>query len=302
MNRVTESPSSSTAVVERGRSRGTSAAVEIANHPTDATRERVDHETVTDHSARDSTPDDMSRNTPIRDNDGMSSHDRLLDSESITMHANSTNRFTGKALSINITYLKARPWYFVLTPICPSESLNQSCDLDCMELEPNGPSHIFKDDHMKFWGLNKSLETFVAPKAQKNDKEQLRELVESACLELQEEWRKVYKAEKEQSLFCTIICPPCRCAIHDALIISNNKKELWERKLEFSIRIDERLPTTCCPQADKLKRLQTLAVTLHEFDEGKLTKFHDGGQLQKVDLFYLEQRIRRLEMDRYWGA
>ncbi|KAM7196737.1 hypothetical protein V8F20_006930 [Naviculisporaceae sp. PSN 640] len=196
-----------------------------------------------------------------------------------------------KELLIDLDALKESSFYFVLTPICPSEPSGQAR----VAFGPNAPTHIFKDDDKKSWGLTHNLHTFIYPKDRKVYLHKLQEVSEFVCPELQEELAELYKKQKKQATFCTFLVPPCSCVIHDALIVSNNAPYI--DRLEYIVRIDERIPTTCCRREDQLERLRTLATTLREFDEGKRAGFKKGRYLAKIDLPYLEKRIRTLELE-----
>jgi len=187
-------------------------------------------------------------------------------------------------------------FYFAFTPNCPTSGLGLSCDMDRLEIQNDGPSHLFKNDNAKVWGLSKRLRKLIVPNRDKYDLEKIAE----ASHDVQGELLESYMEERKRT--CIIFCPPCRCAIRDALIISMMSDEL----VDYTIRIDDRIPASCCQETDKIRRLRTLVQTLSAFDEGQMTeprehmtKIGCAPLLARVDRAYIEQRVYQLEIKFY---
>lgn len=70
----------------------------------------------------------------------------------------------------------------------------------------------------------------------------------------------------------TILCALCRCTIRDALTVSQQ----WAGCLSYAVRIDDRIPASCCPETAKLQRLQSSVQTLYEYNKGLLNRFGLG--------------------------
>lgn len=120
--------------------------------------------------------------------------------------------------------------------------------------------------------------------------------IADAHYDLQEVFVEAHQMDKERERTCTVVCPPCRVAIRSALMAG---QEYYRKKLKYIVRIDDRLPASCCPEHKKLGRLQSLAHALVELDQGELKAFDDAHLLKIVDRPYLDQRIYDLQMKEY---
>ena len=165
--------------------------------------------------------------------------------------------------------------------------------MDKLEIRPDGPSHLFKNDNSRIWGLGQRFEDLIVRKKQTYGADKIEKIAE-ANYDLQQELLDAYKNQQKQ--LCTILCPPCRCAIRDALIISGQSDG---DVLGYTVRIDDRIPASCCTEIGKLQLLRTFAQRLCEYDEVLLTEPDNANLLKHIDRSYLEQRIYDLETKAY---
>ena len=92
-----------------------------------------------------------------------------------------------------------------------------------------------------------------------------------------------------------IYCPPCACAIRSALTIcKNNSSDL----IKYIVRVDERLPCSCCPYSTVVETITSLLQTMQltESDQlGRLERDLNIGLLKHLDRQWIEKMLYQLE-------
>jgi hypothetical protein len=94
-----------------------------------------------------------------------------------------------------------------------------------------------------------------------------------------------------------ILCPPCLCQLHTAIIICIGAEV--SPLLEFCIRIDDRLPSSCCRGGQPAERLKSIDQKIKDLEGclsvskavSKLTAHNIG----RIDCPWLEKRIFQVE-------
>ncbi|KAH6869266.1 prion-inhibition and propagation-domain-containing protein [Thelonectria olida] len=184
--------------------------------------------------------------------------------------------------------------YFVFTSTCLTSALGLSCDMDRLEVRSDGPSHVFDNDNRRIWGLGSRFNKLIVPKMPLIDFERISDAPYEVQGHLDTFLESHYPLAKVK-----ILCPPCRCAVRTALLVCSQQSS---KKVEYKVGIDDRMPVSCCPEAEKLQRLRSLFKTLRELDEGSIGDEAVGIRkdlLKHLDRPSLEHRIYRLETELY---
>ncbi|EKJ68580.1 hypothetical protein FPSE_11238 [Fusarium pseudograminearum CS3096] len=184
--------------------------------------------------------------------------------------------------------------FFVFTQDCPSSS-SLSCGLERLEIHRDGPSFVFENDKERVWGLGNRITEAINPsidgdkiKGFADANYDVQEAISGVMTDL---INKMYPAARVY-----ICCPPCRCAIRTALIISQGQnKDI----IHYRIRVDERIPCSCCPSKEKLHRLRSIHKTTCEWDMGLIVDEPFGAYIRYIDRVWLEKRIYTLETELY---
>jgi hypothetical protein len=93
-----------------------------------------------------------------------------------------------------------------------------------------------------------------------------------------------------------IYCPPCVCLIQTALNLPQGAG--MSRLLEFCIRIDDRLPSSCYHGSEALERLTSVDKNIKDIEAGKcVLKDFLPTEVDTIDCPWLEQRIFKLEQE-----
>jgi Prion-inhibition and propagation len=114
---------------------------------------------------------------------------------------------------------------------------------------------------------------------------------ETSTYKLPKAYRKIAK------MF--ILCPPCLCQLHTALLICLGAEV--SPLLEFCIRIDDRLPSSCCRGGQPSERLKSFDQRI-KYLEGRMTAakavpIQAANNIGRIDCPWLEKRIFRVEGD-----
>jgi hypothetical protein len=96
-----------------------------------------------------------------------------------------------------------------------------------------------------------------------------------------------------------ILCPPCLCQIHTAMRICQGAEV--SPLLEFCIRIDDRLPSSCCRGRQPSERLKYIDKEIVDL-EARLTHSFASSiaaarQIGRIDCPWLQKRIFQVEED-----
>lgn len=92
-----------------------------------------------------------------------------------------------------------------------------------------------------------------------------------------------------------VYCPPCACAIRTALRICQEKSS---ELIKYVVRVDERLPSSCCSYSTIVDTISSLlrTIQLTESDQlGRLTDILHFSMLRFLDRQWIEKMIYRLE-------
>ncbi|RSM07387.1 hypothetical protein CEP52_005209 [Fusarium oligoseptatum] len=184
--------------------------------------------------------------------------------------------------------------YFVFTSTCFTSALGLSCNMERLEVRSDGPSHVFDNDDTKIWGLGSRFKKLIVPEIPRIDFEGISNVPYRAQGHLDAFLKSHYPLAKVK-----IFCPPCRCAVRTALLVCSQQSS---KEVEHKVGIDDRVPTSCCLESEKLQRLRSLFKTIRELDEGTI-----GDEvvpirkdlLKHLDRPSLEHRIYRLETELY---
>ncbi|RTE78958.1 hypothetical protein BHE90_006573 [Fusarium euwallaceae] len=184
--------------------------------------------------------------------------------------------------------------YFVFTSTCFTSALGLSCDMEMLEVRGDGPSHVFDNDGTKIWGLGSRFKKLIVPEMPLIDFKRISNAPYEARGHINTFLKSHYPLAKVK-----IFCPPCRCAVRTALLVCSQQSS---KEVEYKVGIDDRMPTSCCLESEKLQRLRSLFKTIRELDEGTI-----GDEavpirkdlLKHLDRPSLEHRIYRLETELY---
>ncbi|KAK6532024.1 hypothetical protein TWF694_003187 [Orbilia ellipsospora] len=178
-------------------------------------------------------------------------------------------------------------WIFAFTLGCRAAALNTSCGTEKIEISTSGPSFIFDNDIERTWGLRNQLDQAINAKI---NPDFLDNLIGSIGFELQDTLTEaLYPA-----VTVNIYCPPCRCLVRTALLVCRK----YNRLSKYRVRVDDRLPASCCSELDKLQRMRGFANTLYESDDGLAPSgigYYSWDLLKNLDRVWLEQRVYYLE-------
>ncbi|KAK6530802.1 hypothetical protein TWF281_007639 [Arthrobotrys megalospora] len=200
-------------------------------------------------------------------------------------NTDSTNRFTFKTSG----YLK---WIFAFTTECRAAAIGSSCETERLEITPSGPSFIFDNDIARQWGLKNRIDRIVD--AQGKHLAKLESWTENwSGLELQD----ALIGSSYPAVIINIYCPPCRCSLKTALSICSSSKT--QKLSQYRVRVDDRLPASCCTNSDNLRRMRSIAKTSYDLDDQLLKRNSRSSisweSLENLDRLWLEQRIYDLE-------
>ena len=187
-------------------------------------------------------------------------------------------------------------FYFVLTSPCPTATLGLSCDTRHLEIQVGGPSYVFEHDSLRQWGLGNRVKQLINVPSPILDGDTIRNM----SLELASHYDSYLESQYPLAKV-KILCGPCKCAVRTALEVC---REQSKKEINYSVCIDDRMQTSCCPGNKKLQRLRDLFRTLRAYDEEWRDIAVIGLEkdlLTRVDRVHLEQRIYQLETEVYEG-
>ena len=88
-----------------------------------------------------------------------------------------------------------------------------------------------------------------------------------------------------------VYCPPCLCALKTALDASFYQND---SVYDISVKVDDRLPCTCCPIEDTIGRLRAFLVYLDDVDSGVIST-GSNLYLRRIDRPWIERRVYILQ-------
>jgi hypothetical protein len=191
-----------------------------------------------------------------------------------------TRRFT-------VFNLDLEPFYFIFTPECNFDQ-EGLCDDDNFGLKSLSLSEL------SFLPRSRVLDTGTPAFHVK----------ESLNLEFDREDMKILRAQnlKDHELIMdaikaklplahmTLYCAPCIRAIRTALLTCARESSTF---LGCLVRVDDRIPSSCCPEVRKLDRLVSLVSRVKEREAGTLQYLHEN--FKYLDRPWIEKRIYELE-------
>ncbi|KAE9362631.1 hypothetical protein N431DRAFT_490391 [Stipitochalara longipes BDJ] len=205
-------------------------------------------------------------------------------------------------LQFNLTNSLLHRMYFVCTSTCLTSSSRANCDEQSLgtmsiskdtpdlfpDIFPTGSPHGSRilgariEETMKA-GLGEQLLEMLREDAGNSQFSQLKNLALEASLPL----KKV-----------DVYCAPCACAIQSALKMCY---ESSTKLIAYITKVDDRISASCCPKSTMIGRLNSLLLTIQEFESAILSKEpHLMSFLLKfIDRVWIEQRMYHLETQLY---
>ncbi|KAH0536310.1 hypothetical protein FGG08_006803 [Glutinoglossum americanum] len=182
--------------------------------------------------------------------------------------------------------------YFVFTPVCSSDLLKEACDeatLGSLSLSRDGPHFLANPSFGKI--ITKAINPVFS-----YDSLQI----------LQQpnyEFPEIQKLALEASLPLArvdVFCAPCACAIQTAIRLCHAESS---ELISYEVKVDDRIPVSCCANLSKIDRLNSLLIKIQEHDAGLLNdQSHLNTQwIRFLDRVWIEQRIYELETTIYTG-
>lgn len=161
---------------------------------------------------------------------------------------------------------------FILTQPCVSSIKGITCSADRIPLAGQGV--CFVDEFLSLTSLAGRLNDTIGRRIMK---------------------KILYKGYTLPLATVNVYCGPCNCAIKTAakLCTRSTKPEI-----PFKVRIDHRLPVSCCSNGDLLGRLRKLLRAVEDWELG-VTSGKDDVLESYLDRAWLEQRIYELELSGY---
>jgi len=193
--------------------------------------------------------------------------------------------------------------WFAYLPTCPSSSMGLSCGTACLELGNGCPAFIGDDDSAKKWGLGPKLRSAVKNGQDLTKVEETLEKVSNMSYEIQEKVADLLtpiSADVRPSSRMHIYCAPCRCAVRTALILS---RQGISAKTTF-VRIDDRIPSTCCDARDITTQLRSFIATVNARELSQVDWFPIDSRQVDVDYIdkeWIENRVYTLDSELYEG-
>ncbi|KAK4208738.1 prion-inhibition and propagation-domain-containing protein [Rhypophila decipiens] len=218
-------------------------------------------------------------------------------------NAQSNQKQLDESPGFTIQYTFKWSFWFAFMPSCPSLSLSLSCATKFFEINQGCPAFISETDKTKRWGLGPKIKrTLKDPNPQKF--QDTLDKISNISSELQEKLGDLLdpitaSLGPQSDLKLHIYCPPCRCAVRTALILCRQGMVNSSNSL---VRIDERIPSTCCEGQHIAERLQSFIDTINAYDMGHLQQRGDlawWGNMLYVDKEWIENRIYALELELY---
>lgn len=208
-----------------------------------------------------------------------------------------------KELSFELEHKSLWSLWFAFLPNCPSSSLGFSCATRFLEINPDCPAFINVEDAKKKWGLGPKINRALQKDPDIEKYQETLEKVSNISYDLQDKVADlldpITAGLRTQSTL-HIYCPPCRCAIRTALILCHQRLsggEVW-------VRVDDRIPTTCCDAQDTAQLLQSLIDTINAYELGQENVFPSGSRRRDVEYMdkeWIENRVYTLQVDLYAG-
>lgn len=208
-----------------------------------------------------------------------------------------------KELSFEIEYRSLWSLWFAFLPNCPSSSLGLSCATRFLEINADCPAFINVEDAKKTWGLGPKIKRALQKDPDIGKYEETLDKVSNISYELQDKVADlldpITAGLRAQSTL-HIYCPPCRCAIRTALILCHqglSGGKAW-------VRVDDRIPTTCCDAQDTAQLLQSFIETINAYELDQKNVFPSGsyrGDVEYMDKEWIENRVYTLQVDLYAG-
>ncbi|KAI9856456.1 MAG: hypothetical protein M1813_009112 [Trichoglossum hirsutum] len=182
--------------------------------------------------------------------------------------------------------------YFVFTPACSSDLLKEACDeatLGWLSLSRDGPHFQAKPTFGN--RITKAINPVFSY-------DSLQILQQSNY-----EFPEIQKLALEASLPLArvdVFCAPCACAIQTAIRLCQAESS---QLISYEVKVDDRVPVSCCANLSKIDRLNSLLITIQEYDAGLLNdQSHLNTQwIRFLDRVWIEQRIYELETTIYTG-
>ncbi|KAI9783540.1 MAG: hypothetical protein M1839_003710 [Geoglossum umbratile] len=182
--------------------------------------------------------------------------------------------------------------YFVFTPACSPDLLKEACDeatLGWLSLSRDGPRFQAKPTFGN--RITKAINPVFSY-------DSLQILQQSNY-----EFPEIQKLALEASLplaHVDVFCAPCACAIQTAIRLCQAESS---QLISYEVKVDDRVPVSCCANLSKIDRLNSLLITIQEHDAGLLNdQSHLNTQwIRFLDRVWIEQRIYELETTIYTG-
>jgi hypothetical protein len=183
----------------------------------------------------------------------------------------------------------------VFTPECLSVSTTEPCHPSSVGetcvLKTEFPSFTPEGDTV-YWSLGRQITNTINPS------------FPSQALDILQVWN--CECETFQYLAIEgmlpvadvkIYCPPCACAMRSALTIcKNNSSDL----IKYTVRVDERLPCSCCPYSNIVDTISSLLQTIQLTESDQLGRLKDDlhfSMLKHLDKEWIEKMLYGLEFN-----